>query len=104
MLHDHRILLIFFRAVLIGYIGLFIIPFFGYASADEAVATSSSAEWHDSREYDTDVSSGDRDSMFQFFIDILTFIPTFLMAEPVCYIVGICFGFFAVALFHKLLH
>lgn len=101
---DYNVMLFFVRAVLIVYLGLFIVPVFGHASADEAVATSSSVEWHDGRVYDTDVSAGDRESMFQFFVDILTYIPTFLMAEPVCYIVGFCFGFFAVGLFHKLLH
>lgn len=42
-------------------------------------------------------------AMFDFFLAILEEIPTFLMAEPICYIFGCIIGLFAVALFSKLL-
>lgn len=45
-----------------------------------------------------------RDTMFNFFIDIFTeIVPSFLMAEPICYIFGIIVGVAVVGLFSRLL-
>ena len=48
--------------------------------------------------------SASAQSMFDFFVLLMQKVPEFLMSEPVCYIMGLCFGVFAVGLVGRMLH